>query len=66
MKCDKQQQAQVVADLYAGRGSPSWNDWNSTSGGQGYWLLSTATLLVVIGIVIITSKTRVPGAVSIH
>jgi hypothetical protein len=47
-----------VAQLYAGRGAPSWNDWNSSSGGQGYWLLGTAALLVVMGVVMMTSKPR--------
>ncbi len=58
---DSEQEQQSVAQLYAGHGAPSWNDWNSTSGGQGYWLLGTAALLVVVGIVMVTSKPRDMG-----
>jgi len=48
----------TVANLYGAHGAPSWSDWNSTSGGQGYWLLATSALLVVVGVVMITSRPR--------
>ena len=37
-------------------GAPSWSDWNSKSGGQGYWLIGAASILVVVGTVMATSK----------
>ena len=41
----------------AKNGGPSWGDWNSSSGGQGYWLLGAATLLVVAGAFMATKST---------
>jgi hypothetical protein len=48
----------TVANLYGAHSAPSWSDWNSTSGGQGYWLLGTSVLLVIVGVVMVTSKPR--------
>lgn len=50
-----------VAHLYGANGAPSWGDWNSVSGGQGYWLIGTSVLLVIIGVVMITSKPPMTG-----
>ena len=60
MECEHEGHA--VAELYGARGAPSWGDWNSTSGGQGYWLLGTSALLVIVGIVMMTSKPHQGGA----
>jgi len=56
MECEHHQEKLNVAQLYGARGAPSWSDWNSSSGGQGYWLLGTSALLVIVGVVMATSK----------
>lgn len=57
MNCEQEQQFDGhIAHLYGARGSVSWSEWNSTSGGQGYWLLGTAVGLVIIGAMMATSK----------
>ncbi len=39
-------------------GGPSWGEWNASTGGQGYWLLSAAAILVIIGIVMLSLKKK--------
>jgi hypothetical protein len=34
----------------------SWSDWNSTSGGQGYWLIGASVILIVTGSIMVASK----------
>lgn len=55
-----EEQVVSVAALYGSHGPPSWSDWNSTSGGQGYLLILAALILVVLGILRASSSSP-PG-----
>jgi len=34
----------------------NWEDWNRSSGSQGYWLMGIAALLIVFGIFLVVKK----------